>query len=84
MLLLVISDILALFFNIFIANHKYSPCNMDNLRESIQMQFSKKQKTFSEFFALFLKATSNFESFEKYHDPHILSISQITDREKHD
>ena len=57
---------------------------MDNLRESIQMQFSKKQKTFSEFFALFLKATSNFESFEKYHDPHILSICQITDREKQD
>ena len=29
------------------------------------MQLSKKQKTFSQFFAVFLKSTSNVEHFEK-------------------
>ena len=29
------------------------------------MQLSKKQKIFSQFFAPFLKSTSNFEDFEK-------------------
>ena len=31
----------------------------------VLMQLSKKENTFSEFFALFLKSKSNFEHFEK-------------------
>ena len=32
---------------------------------SIQMEWSQKQKTLSEFFAAFLKSKLNFEDFEK-------------------
>ena len=39
----------------------YSLPNRDNLREPIQTQLSKKQKTFSEFVAAFLKYILNFE-----------------------
>ena len=38
------------------------------LPQSIQMELSKKPKHFSEFFALFLKSTLNFEGFEKKDD----------------
>ena len=38
------------------------------LTQSIQMELSKKPKHFSEFFALFLKSTLNFEGFEKKAD----------------
>ena len=38
-----------------------------------------KQKNISEFFALFLKSTSNFEHFENKHDPNSLFISEITE-----
>ena len=65
------------------ADPKYSLCNRENLQQSIQVQLSKKQKTFSEFFNLFLKSTSNFEHFEKKHHPLSLSVSQFTDRERH-
>ena len=46
------------------------------------MQLSEKQKTFSQFFAAFLKCISNFKRFEKKDDPHSLCISEITDSEK--
>ena len=36
-----------------------------NLLKPIQMMLPKKWKTFSEFFALFLKETSNFEHLKK-------------------
>ena len=39
--------------------------NRDNLRIPIQMQLFRKQKTFSEFFASFLKFRLNLEYFEK-------------------
>ena len=60
---LVISEILGLFANILIANHKYSLCNRENKQQSIQMQLSKKQNTISEFFALLLKSTYKFWTF---------------------
>ena len=50
-----------MFVNIFTADDKYSLLNRDNLREPIQTQLSKKQKTFSEFVAAFLKYILNFE-----------------------
>ena len=45
MSLLVICEILELFVNTLTAKHiKYSLGNSDNLKQSIQMQLSKKQK----------------------------------------
>ena len=75
MSLLVISEILGLFVNTLTANDKYSLHNIVNLRKSDQMELYKKQKTFSQFSAPFLKS-----SFEK-DDPNILCIPDITDCE---
>ena len=63
--LLVISKISRLFPNTLSADGKYSLLKRDNLTEPIQMQVSRKQKTFSEFFAAFLKSILNFEHFQK-------------------
>ena len=57
MTLLVISERLGLFANALTVD--------DNLLQPIEMQLSKKQKVFSQFFAAFVIATSNFENFEK-------------------
>ena len=46
------------------ADEKLPVPNGDNLTIPIQMQLSEKQKTFSEFFAAFLKCRLNFELFE--------------------
>ena len=51
--------------------------------EPIQMQLSRKQKTFSEFFAAFLKSSLNFEHFQKKDDSHSWGISKIAVSEKH-
>ena len=63
--LLVISKISRLFPNTLSADGKYSLLKRDNLTEPIQMQVSRKQKTFSQFFAAFLKSILNFEHFQK-------------------
>ena len=63
--LLVICKISRLFPNTLSADGKYSLLNRDNLTQPIQMQVSRKQKTFSEFFSAFLKSNWNFEHFEK-------------------
>ena len=42
--------ILRVFVNTLTVNDKHYLLNRDNLTQSIQMQFSQKQKTFSEFF----------------------------------
>ena len=60
-----ISEILELFVNTLTADDKYSLLNSENLWQPIQKQLSKKQQTFSDFFASFLKFTSNVEYFEK-------------------
>ena len=52
------------------ANGKYSLVNRDNLTQPIQMQLSRKQKAFSEFFSSFLKYNLNFEYFLKKDEPH--------------
>ena len=44
---------------------KYSLHYRKNLSQPVQMKLSKKQKTFSEFFAAFLKSTSSFQNFEQ-------------------
>ena len=61
------------------ADHKYSLCNSGNLQQSIQMQLSHKEKALSQFFALFLKSTINFEKSEKKHEFHNLYIAKCTD-----
>ena len=65
------------------ADGKYSLLNRDNLTQTIQMRVSRKQKTFSQFFAAFLKSSLNFEHFQKKDDSHSWGISEITDFEKH-
>ena len=47
------------------ADEKYAFLNRDNLTQPIQVQLSKKEKTFSNWLAAFLKFGLNFESFEK-------------------
>ena len=81
--LLVIWKISRLFRNSLSADGKYSLVNRDNLTQPIQMQLSRKQKTFSEFFCAFLKSSLNFEHFQKKDDSHSWGISEITDSEKH-
>lgn len=68
--LLVTSEVLGKFNNTITADDKYSFPNRENLRQSIQMQLSQKQKRLSEIFAAFLKNTSDFEHFQKKNDPH--------------
>ena len=62
--LLVICKISKLFPNTRSADAKYSLLNRDNLTQPIQMQVSRKQKTFFQFFAAFLISHLNFELFQ--------------------
>ena len=80
--LLVICKISRLFPNTLSGNGKYSLFNRDNLTQPIQMQISRKQKTFSDLFSAFLTCSLNFEHFFKKDDPHCWCISEITDPEK--
>ena len=77
--LLVICKISRLFINTLSADGKYSLLNRDNLTQPIQIQLSRKQKSFSDFFSTFLKSSLNFEHFLKKGDPHCRFISEITD-----
>ena len=63
--LLVICKISRLFPNTLSADRKYFLVNRDNLTQPIHMQGSRKEKTFSQFFAAFLKSRLNFENFQK-------------------
>ena len=74
-------QILGLLANTLAADEKYPVLNRDNLTIPIQMQLSQKQKTFSEFFAAFLKFRVNFAYFEKTDDPHRFFIFEVTDSE---
>ena len=76
MSVLVISEIVVVFVNTVTADGKYSLHNRKNLLEPLQLRLSKKQKYFFSF-AAYLKATSNFEDFEKKDEPHWLCIFEI-------
>ena len=80
--LLVICKISRLFPNTLNAHGKYCLFNRDNLTQPIQMQLSRKQKTFSGFFCAFLKSSLNFEYFQKINDRHSWCISEIMDCKK--
>ena len=79
--LLLTWKILGLLVNTLAADEKYPVLNRDNLTIPIQMQLSQKQKTFSQFFAAFLKSTLNFKHFESKDDPHRFCIFEVTDSE---
>ena len=53
------------------ADSKYLLLNRDNLTQPIQLQLSRKQKAFSQFFSALFKSSLNFEHVEKKDDPHI-------------
>ena len=57
-----------LFPNTLSADAKYSLFTRDNLTQPTQMEVSRKQKTFSDFFSAFLKSSLNFEHFQKKDD----------------
>ena len=61
----VICKILRLFVKSLTADDKQFSSEQGNLRQPIQMGFSRKQKLFWEFFSAFLKWRSIFENFEK-------------------
>ena len=79
---LVTCKILRLFPKTLSADDKYSLLNTDNFTQPIEMQLSKKKKTFSQFFAVFLKSSLNFEHFQTKDDSHSWGISKITESEK--
>ena len=79
--LLLTSEILGLLIKTLSADDKYPNLNRGNLKVPIEMQLSQKQKTFSQFFAGFLKSRLNFEHFEEKDDLHRFCISEITDSE---
>ena len=80
--LLVICKISRLFPNTLNAHGKYCLFNRDNLTQPIQMQLSRKEKTFSDFFSPFLKSCLNFEHILEKDDPYSWCISEITHSEK--
>ena len=82
--LLVICKISRIFTNTLSADGKYSILKRDNLTQPIQIQVSRKQKTFSEFFSAFLKSNWSFEHFQKKkkNEPHSWCISEITNPKK--
>ena len=51
-------------------DQKHYVLTRDNLTQTIHIQLSQKQKTFSEFFFAFLKSLLNFKNFPKKDQPH--------------
>ena len=79
--LVLTSKILVNLFNTLAVDEKYSFLNRDNLTIPIEMQLSQKQKTFSQFLAIFLKSKLNLEYFRKKDDAQSFCISEITESE---
>ena len=78
-----IHEILRLFVNTLTADDKHYLLNRDNLTQQIEMQLSKKEKTFSEISFAFLNSLLNFKHLPTKDDPHSLSISGNTSSEKY-
>ena len=77
--LLLTCQILGLLVNTLAADEKYLVLHRDNLTIPIQMQLSKKEKTFSQFFPAFFKSGLNFKHFERKGDLHRFCIFEGTD-----
>ena len=73
--LLAIQNIFELLVNTLTPDGKPSLLNMDNLTQPIQLQISKKQRSFSHFLSVFSKSSSNFEHFQKKNDPQSICIN---------
>ena len=56
-----IHKFLRLFVKTLTVDEKHYLLNRDNLKQRIQIQLSRKQKIFSEFFFAFLKSILNFK-----------------------
>ena len=82
--MLVLCKILRLFVNTLTPDGKYSLLIRDKLTKPLQILLSEKEKTFSEFFSIFLKSTLNFEQFQKKNDTHSRCILEITNSGKGD
>ena len=67
MSLLVTCEILGLFFNTLTVNDRYSFRNSRNLPQPIQIQLSKKQKVFSQFFLNLYQILNILKPFESQH-----------------
>ena len=65
-----ICEIVGVFGNTLTANGKYPVQDCENLLSLIQMQLCKKRKKCVEFFAPYLKCSSNVKRFEKNDDGH--------------
>ena len=63
--LLGISNISKLFPNPLTADGKYFLLDRDNVTQRIQMEFSQKQKPWSQFFSSFFKSSLNLQYFKK-------------------
>ena len=79
--LLLTCQILGQLVNFLAADKKYPVLNRDNLTIPIHMKLSRKQKFFSQFFAIFLKASINFKCFQEKDDAHRFCTSDIMDSE---
>ena len=75
-------ETLVVFVNKLSADGKYPVQDCENLLLPIEMQLSKKEKSFSQFFVPFLQSTSNFKHFERKDDRHSWCVSEITGCEK--
>ena len=63
--MLVLCKFLRLFVKTMNDDEKYCLLYRDNLKQPIQILFSRKQKTFSELFSAFSKPSLNFARFRK-------------------
>ena len=79
-----INKILKLVVNTLIVNDKHFLPNRGNLTQPIQLQLSEKQKTFSQFFFVFLICILNFKHLPKKADPNSRCIPGNTGSKKYD
>ena len=77
--LLLTWEIFGLLVNTLAADEKYPVLNRNNLTTPIQMQLSQKQRSFSNFFAAFLKSRLNFKHFKEKDEPHKFCIFEVKD-----
>ena len=80
--LLVISEILGLFFKTLTADDKYSCYKREKFPQENQMELSKKLKISYQFVIAFLEPTSNFPHAVKKDELHSSSNSENIDSEK--
>ena len=79
--LLLTCKIFWLILNTLAADEKFPVLNRNTLTIPIQMQLSQKQKSFSQFFAVFWKFRLKFNKFETKYNPHRFCNFEITDFE---